>query len=393
MSSPTQPTFTVAAGPYRAAVSLPPQLEAAARSTLRDLIVDTDDEVPYQATVEPDGPGSFSLSADGRLFHQGVAAEKVPDYLIRMLLLAELDANPGVLHLHAGLVALEGQGVTIAGLSGAGKTTLVTHLVRSGFDYGSEERVAIDPDQLTASTFPKPVSLVPGSFALFPELDPSVTGCGQATAMEWQVPGSTIGAGGTVSHAAVDLVVQVNYERGAAARLEPMHPATAAAVLLADSPDASRFGDRSLVVAAQFCAQARCVRLVYSQLVDADRLVREALTSDNPDPPADVAIVAARAGTALAGPPSPDERVSWLLPRGAVLVDGRILAPTDDGSRLVELDDQASAWLMLLDGSQTIAELIQSVADEVGVSRAEIAAGADPLIARLVATGVLAAEI
>ncbi|MCP3853534.1 MAG: PqqD family peptide modification chaperone [Actinomycetia bacterium] len=385
MSNP----LNLGAGGYRARVELPAELEESTRSTLSDLIVGPGDS-SYQMTVAPLRPGQYTLSADGRVLHEGVSGDHVPDYLTRMLLLAELDATPELLHLHAGLVGRGGHGVLVAGLSGAGKTTLVTHLVRSGFGYGSDERVAVDPEDLSTSAFAKPVSIIPGSFDLFPELDPAITGAGQATELEWQVPASSIGGGEIIPSADVDLVIQVQYEHDATARIEPMHPATAAAVLLADSPDAARLGSRSLSVAAQLCGKAHCIRLLYSKLSDADRLVAEALETLGSPPQPEVTTIAPTLGIPLSHSPGPSDTVSRLLPIGAVLIDGRLLASTNDGTDIIELDEASAAWLMLLDGSQSIAELAKSVAEETDAEPASILPLALSMIANLAGAGLVA---
>ncbi len=52
----------------------------------------------------------------------------------------ELMRRHGVYPIHSGAVSLEGKGVVIAGNSGAGKSTLIIHLVRSGFNFLSDDR-------------------------------------------------------------------------------------------------------------------------------------------------------------------------------------------------------------------------------------------------------------
>lgn len=62
--------------------------------------------------------------------------------------------------LHAGAVLLEGTGTTVLlGGSGAGKSTAATALGRQGH-YLSDELTIIDPDDLTVTAYPKPVSRV-----------------------------------------------------------------------------------------------------------------------------------------------------------------------------------------------------------------------------------------
>ena len=72
--------------------------------------------------------------------------------------------------LHAGGVVHDGAAVALPGASSAGKSTLVTGLVRAGMDYLTDEAVAVDRGSLLAEPFPKPLSIDAGASALFPDL-------------------------------------------------------------------------------------------------------------------------------------------------------------------------------------------------------------------------------
>ena len=54
----------------------------------------------------------------------------------------------------------------------SGKTTLTTGLVRAGFCYLTDEAVSFDWETGVIEPFPKPLSIDPGSWFLFPELEP-----------------------------------------------------------------------------------------------------------------------------------------------------------------------------------------------------------------------------
>jgi hypothetical protein len=370
---------------------MPRAIAPALRSTLSDLVVDTETGFDGVAMVERQANGKYRVSADGRLFQLDVPARSVPDYVVRMLLLAELDANRGQLHLHGGLVALGDAGVLVSGRSGAGKTTLVTALVRAGFDYVTDERVAVDVDRRLAVGFPKPVSLVPGSFPLFPELDPRETGVGQATEREWQVPASGIGPGAVRSEAPVRVLVIVEHQDGAALGVERLHPVSAAAELLTDSPDRGRFGPSSTAVAAELCGRAICARLTYDRLGDAERAVRELLDVEASVPEIEVLRAAgpgpSGVGTGVLGLFDVPVRAH---DRPLVVVDGRTLAYGPRGDDLVELDDVTTGWLMLVDGRSTVAELVDVVGGETGTPRALLEAGALQVLNGLATHGFVA---
>jgi hypothetical protein len=65
----------------------------------------------------------------------------------------------GHLVLHAGAVARGDATVVVAGPSGRGKSTLTAALVRRGFDYLTDEVVALDPATGTVRAYPKPLDL------------------------------------------------------------------------------------------------------------------------------------------------------------------------------------------------------------------------------------------
>jgi len=61
--------------------------------------------------------------------------------------------------LHAGAVARGDATVVVAGPSGRGKSTLTAALVQHGFDYLTDEVVALDPSTGAVRTYPKPLDL------------------------------------------------------------------------------------------------------------------------------------------------------------------------------------------------------------------------------------------
>lgn len=102
--------------------------------------------------------------------HWSVDGVEQPDFdlartlttCLHRLKLAALDEGVGLLHLHAGLVALDDRRAMIVGSSGAGKSTLVAALSRDGFAYGTDELVTVSDDG-AVQPWRKPLGLKPGS--------------------------------------------------------------------------------------------------------------------------------------------------------------------------------------------------------------------------------------
>jgi hypothetical protein len=74
--------------------------------------------------------------------------------------------------IHAASASRQGRGVLVPGTSGAGKSTLSLTLVRSGFDFLSDDTVfaSADPSGFTVAAFPDEVDATPNTVALLPEL-------------------------------------------------------------------------------------------------------------------------------------------------------------------------------------------------------------------------------
>ena len=53
--------------------------------------------------------------------------------------------------LHAACVGLNGHGILLMGLTGAGKTTVALHCLLNGFDFLSEDSVFVAPKSMTAT--------------------------------------------------------------------------------------------------------------------------------------------------------------------------------------------------------------------------------------------------
>lgn len=120
-------------------------------------------------TAYPPGPGKTKIKDEFFNFHDGRLVRKrltrmaflfghdtaiafgpclqhanqVVNFINNRFIQRQLD--DGCLLCHASAVALEGRGVMIAGVSGRGKSTLALHLLSSGFDYVSNDRVLLRP--------------------------------------------------------------------------------------------------------------------------------------------------------------------------------------------------------------------------------------------------------
>lgn len=176
--------------------------------------------------------------------------------------------------LHAAAVVRDGGVLVLAGPAESGKTTLVTALLGRGWRYLTDEAAAISLDTGLVRPYPKPLSLDPGSQALFPELRPTDGAAPRSLAGgQWQVPASTVRADAVGEPAPLAAVIFPRHVPAASTELQPLSRARALA-RLADcaftwsAPYGPRF--RRL---AEWLRSARCADLVVDDLDKAGAAV------------------------------------------------------------------------------------------------------------------------
>jgi hypothetical protein len=89
------------------------------------------------------------------------------------ILLVEILKRRSCYSMHAAGFSKDGKAILIPGTSGAGKSTLAITLLRSGFDYLSDDMVFLQrrSDGLGILSFPEDVDVSDQTIRFFPELD------------------------------------------------------------------------------------------------------------------------------------------------------------------------------------------------------------------------------
>jgi hypothetical protein len=98
--------------------------------------------------LNSEGAGTYEFGRDGEVLVRGLRLQYALAALQREMRAAIARAAPNHVFIHAGAVAHNGKAIIIPGTSFAGKTTLVSALVRAGAIYLSDEFAPIDHEGL-----------------------------------------------------------------------------------------------------------------------------------------------------------------------------------------------------------------------------------------------------
>jgi len=206
---------------------------------------------PRSSTTQPTSYRCRSPKGRGgqwRFYRNGVrltdkpSAARVAEHLIWQVNRQAVASVPDSTVLHAGGVVRDGVAVLLPAESNAGKSTLVSGLLAAGFDYLSDEAVALTADDQLLP-FPKALGLDRGSWPLFPDLEPPEA-FADLHQNRWHVPPNRIRPDSVGRPVELGAIVVPRYREGEATRWEPLAPTDAFVLLLeqaftvAERPDA-----------------------------------------------------------------------------------------------------------------------------------------------------------
>jgi hypothetical protein len=171
--------------------------------------------------------------------------------------------------IHAGVaVTPSGTGIVFPAGSGAGKTTLVAGLVRSGFGYLSDEAAAIDPATGRVHPYPKALNVKTRFlFDRYPDLESMVNAAAKLD--HSCVLPEELRSGAVAKACSPGFVVAYRYQNGSETELEPMTKGEAALVLAKNVMNLPFYRSRALPVISTLAERAECYRLVTGDLTEA----------------------------------------------------------------------------------------------------------------------------
>ena len=248
---------------------------------LRSLLapVDGPEHPEHTFDVVVGGPGPIRLLLDGREVGATTTLDAAMSYLQWSVNQLAIDEADGAVLLHAAAVHAEGRIAILPAASNSGKSTLAAGMVRAGLGYLTDEAVAIDLETGAVTAYPKPLSLDPGSWALFADVEPHIPDApGEFFRNEWHLDPSTLNPGTTEGGATrIALVAFPTYVAGGPTAFEPVSRAEGLLLLLQNSFNMTVARGPGLAALAGIAASARLVRLTVGDLRAAVELIRTAL--------------------------------------------------------------------------------------------------------------------
>jgi len=187
-----------------------------------------------------------------------------------------------LLAVHAAAVERGGEVVVLTAGAGAGKTTMAAALVADGYDYITEEVVALDPTSGEIVPYPLPFCLEPGSQRLFEHLAPD--GATDPLAVRgdvWFVHPEQVRRGSRSAGGVVTAVIVPAFRPGAAQQFDDLTPAETLLHLLSGTMNLDRIGHDGFVRLVELAWSVPGYRLEYGDLGEARQLVSRAAAGDS----------------------------------------------------------------------------------------------------------------
>jgi hypothetical protein len=164
-----RPTMVCSVGGCRFLLRLGPgDVQEALIPILANFAAENDDEsaLQRQATIEvTERDGKYLISTGEEAASLAASLDLAVETVQIAMFRHVFNATDWQLSMHSAAIGRAGGCVLIAGESGRGKTTLMAHMLRRGFDYVADDMVLITPPDLAVIPIAMPLVLKRGSWA------------------------------------------------------------------------------------------------------------------------------------------------------------------------------------------------------------------------------------
>jgi len=224
--------------------------------------------------------GVFEYWRDGLLCMQSNDAGDLLDPLMQDMLTRLIAPASQQLMLHAGAVALEGQGILLCGGTGCGKSTLTALLAADGFDYLTDEVVAIPLSLDVMGGFARSIVLKADPDTLWQTLAgrrhaPQTLSLPNGTT--WLAPHG-LGAGSVRRQVLPGLILFIRYLAGAPFEASALSPAESGFQLMQQLANARNLPRHGLSLVSVLAQRAPAYQVTYGQAADLIRWLRASVT-------------------------------------------------------------------------------------------------------------------
>ncbi len=232
----------------------------------------------YQVVRQHQGVATCALYEDGEVAGWGRSVAELMGALSAKINQAVIGTSvEDRVLLHAAAATFAGVTVVLAADMECGKSTTVAGLLRAGFDYVTDEAVAIDLETAWVSSFPKRVGLDPGSWRLFEDCRP---GPEWELSAQWYVAPEELGSRASSAHVPpAKVVVLPRYVAGAGTTWTGISRAEAVHGLALTTFDFRARAARNLTTLARVVAPAVCGRLIIGDLDEAVTIIKNLVHS------------------------------------------------------------------------------------------------------------------
>jgi hypothetical protein len=231
----------------------------------------------YEISIATGPSPLYSLAIDDQVVSRAASMGRILSRLCSHLNRAAIASYKRGPLLHAAAAETGGRAVLLPGSMEVGKSTLVTALVAGGWSYLGDEAIGIDWTDGSLHGYPKPISLDPGSWPVFPEMRPRGKGMlATVDAVQWQVP---VHSGNVTVRSKPGLIVFPSYRKDVETGLRPIRR-SAALVRALESAFRTQHRPRDFDALARLVSSAACYELRYDDVVVARHLMLAAMNGD-----------------------------------------------------------------------------------------------------------------